>query len=266
MVKIRITFVISIIFCMLQSCNLKKDPNNGTIEEFYSNGSIKSESPIKNGLRNGLVKNYSEQGRLLSTAEYVNDYRNGWVINYSTENGKPMLKAMFKDDIQQGPVIQYYKEGMLFRESTYVKGRVDGVVKTFWPDGKIKAENYFKMGKPAIGLKEFDNKGNLITKYPQIVIEVVDQTAIVNKAIVTISLSENADEIEFFLDDLFEGKYIPDNAYKLRVNDGIAYIDYPVPSGSAFKKKISIIAKFRTELGNTKVLQRYYNLSLVNNK
>jgi len=212
-----------------------------------------------------LVKNYSEKGRLLSTAEYVNDLRNGWVINYSTENSKPMLKALFKDDVQNGPVIQYYQEGMLFRESNYINGRVDGLVKTYWPSGKTKAENFYKMGKPAIGLKEFDKDGKLIIKHPHIIIEEVDQMALLDKVIIKVYLSEKVDDIEIYMEEPFEGKYIPDHAYKLRVVDGIASIDYPIPRGASFMKKISLMAKFKTKLGNTMVIQRYYNLALINN-
>jgi hypothetical protein len=259
------TATTAMIFAIMAfSCNSRKDPNNGVLEEFYPNGLIKSETPIKNGLRNGLVKNYSENGKLLSTAEYTDDLRNGWIINYSTENGKPMLKAMLKNDIQNGPVIQYYKEGMLFRESNYVNGRIDGKVITYWPDGKIKAENFYKMGKPAIGLKEYDKDGKLIVEQPKILISQIDQLEIFNKVVLRIALSENVDELEFYLEEPFEKIYIPDHPYKLRVVDGVATIDYPAPSGSTFRKKISIMAKFRSKNGNTMVLQQYYNLAFTN--
>ena len=264
MVNLKTVTSTLIVAILLFSCKLRNDPNKGIIEEFYPNGLIKSESPVKNGLRNGLVKNYSENGKLLSTAEYIEDLRNGWLINYSAENGKPMLKAMFKNDVQNGPVIQYYREGMLFRESNYVNGRIDGKVITYWPDGKVKAENFYKIGKPAMGLIEYDKDGKIIIDQPKILITQVDQLEIYNKVVLRITLSENVDELEFYLEEPFEKIYIPDHPYKLRVVDGIATIDYPAPSGSTFKKKISIMAKFRSKNGNTMVLQHYYNLSFTN--
>jgi hypothetical protein len=265
MKKICNLIFIAFIICFICSCNLGKDPNNGVIEEFYPNGSIKSETPLKNGLRNGLVKNYSEAGHLLSTAEYVNDLRNGWVINYSTENGKPMFKAMYKDDVQHGQLFQYYQEGMLFRESNYVNGRVDGLVKTYWPNGNVKAENFFKMGKPSIGLKEFDKDGNSITNQPYIIVEEVNQIDVMGRVLIRIYLSEKADETEFYLDDDFDGKYLSNDAYKLRIIDDVASAEYPVPKGTTYKKNLIIVAKFRTKLGNTMLMKKNYMLSLSNN-
>ncbi len=243
------------------SCQLNK--NNGVVEEYYADGTIKSEITLKNGLRNGLTKYYNEKGRLLSTAEYLNDNREGWVINYNTENGKIANKAFYKKDIQEGQVFQYYNEGMLFRESTYVKGRVDGVIKTYWPDGKIKAENIFKMGKPAIGLKEYDKTGKLI-KQPVIIVEEINQAALLNKVILKFSLSDKNQDVDFYLQDLEDDKYFNPYTYKLRNDDGISSIEYPVFRGNKLLKHVSIIAKVKTNYGNTLILQRYYNLNIVN--
>jgi antitoxin component YwqK of YwqJK toxin-antitoxin module len=75
----------------IMSCT---DRNNGITEEFYPDGTIKSQTTLKNGVRNGITKNYDERGRLLSTAEYVNDVREGWMMNYDPENKKLTAKAM----------------------------------------------------------------------------------------------------------------------------------------------------------------------------
>jgi antitoxin component YwqK of YwqJK toxin-antitoxin module len=49
--------------------NFEKD----IIKEFYSNGNIKSTTPLKNGLKHGIVKYYSENGKVIS----IENYRNG---------------------------------------------------------------------------------------------------------------------------------------------------------------------------------------------
>jgi antitoxin component YwqK of YwqJK toxin-antitoxin module len=144
------------------------------VEEFYPNGIIKSETEVVNGLRNGISKTYDELGRLTSTAEFVNDIYEGWMTTYNPKNGKVAAKAMYKNDKQNGPVTLYYAEGQLYREEYYKDGRVDSIVKTFWPDGKLQAEVYFDKGSPALGLKEYDQKGNLIV-HPTIEIEEINQ-------------------------------------------------------------------------------------------
>jgi hypothetical protein len=240
-----------------------KNQKNRVVEEYYPGGTIKSEIAMTDTMRNGLAKYYSEQGHLLSTAEYKNDKREGLVINYNPENGKITAKAFYKNDEQNGEVIQNYKEGMLFRTSTYVNGRVNGVIKTFWPNGQLKAENTFNMGKPAIGLKEYDMHGKPIIQ-PELLIKEINQTALHRKLILKFSLSDGNKDVDFYLDELDDGKYFDPKSYKLRNDDGISSIEYPVFPGNKLFKNISIIAKLKTNYGNTLILQRNYKLNIVN--
>jgi antitoxin component YwqK of YwqJK toxin-antitoxin module len=256
--KLLSIIVISIL--IIYACN---DPNNGVQEEYNTNGTIKSQITLKNGLRNGISKLYDERGRLTSTAEYINDKHEGWVINYNPDNGKVMSKALYKNDMQNGPVTLFYREGYLYREMNYINDMVDGIVKTYWPNGKIQAENLFKMGNPAIGLKEFDSDGKPINE-PYLVINEINQLRLLNKLIIKISISDGAKKVEFFMDDLKDGKYLNPSSYRLRNLDGVATIEYSVPRGGTFMKKLSIIARLRTELGNTLVLQRAYNVAASN--
>ncbi len=257
MKNLRLIFFLS----TLVSCNFWNHSNKNIESEYYPNGNIKSETPVKDGKRNGTTKYYDEHGRLMSTVQYVDDKREGWLINYNSEIGKPVLKGFFKNDTQCGPVTQYYLEGMLFRESNYVKGRVDGVIKTYWPNGKLKAENYYKMGKPSIGLKEYDKEGKLITDQPKILIQQSIEHGFISKIILKISISsDEVDRVEIFNDELIDGKYLPDNAFKIPIINGVSTLEYPVSNGRMNKKRLSIIAKFRTKNGDTMILHRYYEL------
>jgi hypothetical protein len=255
-------YIFFILIALLSfSCN--KNKKNKIIEEYYPGGSIKSEVEMTDSVRNGNAKYYDESGHLLSTAEYKNDKREGWVINYNPENGKITAKAFYKNDEQNGEVIQNYKEGMLFRTSKYVNGRVNGVIKTYWPDGKLKAENTFKMGKPGTGLVEY-NKEGIPLKQPVILVNEINQAALLNKIVLKISLSDGNKDVDFYLDDLEEGKYFNPMTYQLRNDDGISSIEYPVHRGITLIQKISIISKSKTIYGNTLILHRYYNLAVIN--
>lgn len=261
MKKINLSGLLCISGIILFSCQDNKKTR--IVEEYYPDGTIKSEIAVKDNLRNGKTKYYNEKGRLLSTAEYLKDKREGWVINYNPLNGKVTTKAFYKNDLQDGQVVQYYKEGMLFRESNYIKGRVDGVIKTYWPDGKLKAENTFKMSKPVIGLKEYDKTGTLL-KQPIILIEEINQATLLNKVILKFSLSDKNPNVEFYLEDLEDGKYFNPHTFKLRNDDGVSSVEYPVFRGNTMTKKVSIIAKVKTKYGNTLILQHYYNLNVTN--
>jgi hypothetical protein len=256
-------YYLVLIFIGILFISCHNNSKNWIAKEYYQDGSIKSEIAMTDTMRNGIAKYYSEKGHLLSTAEYKNDKREGWVINYITENGKIGTKAFYKNDLQDGQVFQYYKEGMLFRESTYTKGRVNGVIKTYWPDGKVKAENTFKMGKPAIGLKEFDKTGRIIQQ-PFIKITEINQAALLNRVILKFSLSDGNTDVDFYLDKLEENKYFHPSTFRLRIDDGMSSKEYPVHRGQTLIDKISVVAKVKTNYGNTLILQKSYNLAVIN--
>lgn len=253
--------IVGLILIPVYSCI--NENKSRIIEDYYPDGCIKSQVTVKKGLRNGITKNYDNRGRLISTAEYINDKREGWLINYNPENEKMMAKAFYKNDEQNGQVFQYYREGMLFRESSYVKGRVNGVIKTYWPDGKLKAENTYKMGQPAVGLKEYDKSGNLIEQ-PVIVIKEINQAALLNRVLVKIFLSDGNHNVEFYQADLVEGKYFSPIYSKYWIENGVTTIEYPSFRGNTIIKKLRIVAKAKTKYNNTLILYRTYNLAIIN--
>jgi hypothetical protein len=170
----------------------------------------------------------------------------------------------FNDDIQEGPVTQYYDEGQLFRTSTYLNGRVNDTVKTFWPNGKIKAINVYKMGMPAIGLEEYDKNGQLLEQ-PKLIIQEIDQTALLDKVIIKISVSGDWENVDYYEASLEDGKFFQETkVLPILDKKGVVTIDYPVPKGSTYMEKLSIIAKVKTRYGNTLILHKYHNLALMN--
>jgi hypothetical protein len=257
--KKNILLPLVLIMFITVSCKNK----NNLVSTYYPNGIIKSESQMKDGMRNGLTKNYDEKGRLLSTAELVNDKYEGWLITYNSLNGKVTAKSHYKDDKQNGSVTTYYDEGQLYREETYINGRLDSLVKTYWPDGRLQAEVYYKMGAPGVGLKEIDRDGKPV-KQPEIIVREINKLASQNAVTVKVYLSDNNPKVDFFLGELKDGIYLDSGKLKVKSKDGVADLQYKVLKRHSLKEKISIIAKVRTKYGNTLVLNRNYNL-VVNN-
>lgn len=253
--------IISLVFMTASiSCSHK---NDAFVSEYYPDGTLKSEIQVKNGMRNGITKNYDERGRLVSTAELADDKYEGWMINYNPKNNKVTARALYKNDKQNGPATLYYADGQLYREMTYVDGRVDSIVKTYWPGGKLQAEVFFKKGEPSIGLKEYDKNG-LLVKQPTIVVKELDQLALFNKIEIRISLSDKSSKVEFYKGELKEGKYLYAKTPVIFSRDGVASLYYTVPKGRVVRERISIISRSRTEYGNTLVMERVYNLSASN--
>jgi antitoxin component YwqK of YwqJK toxin-antitoxin module len=258
--KKRSVIIILALMTGLISCSHKND--EFTVE-YYPDGTLKSEIQVKNGVRNGITKNYDDKGRLVSTAELVDDKYEGWMINYNPDNNKITAKALYKNDQQNGPATLFYSDGQLYREMTYVDGRVDSIVKTYWPGGKLQAEVFFKKGEPAVGLKEYDKNGTPV-KQPTIVFKELDQLSLFSKIELRIFLSDKTSEVQFYKGELKEGKYLNAKTPVIFSRKGVASLYYTVPKGRAIRERINIISRSRTEYGNTLVLQRVYNLSVSN--
>jgi len=259
MKNIRLFIFLVFVFMLAAGCKKNRDVEY----EYYADGTLKSEIQMKNGMRNGITKKYDEIGRLISTAELKDDKYEGWMIKYNPKNQKITAKALYKNDQQDGPATLYYADGQLYREMKYVNGRIDSLVKTYWPGGKLQAEVWFRMGEPAIGLKEYDKEGHLI-KQPAIVVTEINQVSLLNKLTLKISLSDNTKKVNFFSGELSEDKYLSSKTPGIYDVDGVASLIFNVPRHETVMKKISIISRSRTRYGNTLVLHRYYNLAASN--
>jgi hypothetical protein len=231
------------------------------INEYYPNGMIKKETQIKDGVPNGIIKTYDERGRLTSTAEVANGLYEGWMIKYNPLNNKITAKAYYKNDQQNGPLTLYYASGELYREENYVDGRVDGTIKTYWADGKLQAEVDFNKGYPGIGLKEYDQEGNLV-KQPKIMIEEINQLARSNAFKLKVYLSDHRTNVDFYLGDLVDGKYLDPKAVKIRNISGVATLQYNVMKQHRIVKQMGISARTPTKNNNSLLLYRTYNLSV----
>ncbi|WP_335938073.1 toxin-antitoxin system YwqK family antitoxin [Fusobacterium polymorphum] len=65
-------------------------------KEYYANGKLAREMPIKNGLINGEVRDYYENGKIRSTATFVNGHIDGVVKEYN-QAGKVVKETLYKN-------------------------------------------------------------------------------------------------------------------------------------------------------------------------
>jgi len=65
-------------------------------KEYYANGKLAREIPLKDGLINGEAKDYYENGKIRSTATFVNGDINGIVKEYN-QAGKVIKETLYKN-------------------------------------------------------------------------------------------------------------------------------------------------------------------------
>jgi antitoxin component YwqK of YwqJK toxin-antitoxin module len=248
----------------------KQDTKNSKeviiVKEYYSNGTIRTETSAIGDLRQGLMKSYDRQGRLLSEVNYVDNVRQGIARNYYAVSGKVNSSLVYKDGIKEGDEIWYYESGQAYRVTPYVQGVINGIQKFYSEKGQILAEVPYKNGFPGTGLKEYKKDGTLITNYPKLIIEQKDHMANANKVILNISLSDSYVSVKFYRGSLVDGRYLSDDLLLLATQIGKTQIDFNVPrGGGSVKQKVIITANYKTPYGNPLILNRIYNLQVVNN-
>jgi antitoxin component YwqK of YwqJK toxin-antitoxin module len=226
-----------------QVSNLVKDKDGtiieGTAKSYYKSKQLKAEVEFKNKVRNGLSKIYYESGGVKSETTYVNGQK-------------------------EGKARRYYKNGQLNLDYNYLNNNLHGIQKKYRENGLLKSEAIYKNGNPGMGLKEYLLNGDPKKKYPKIIIEESNQTAINGSFTLTVRLSDNSKRVEYFLGQLDEGKFISSNIHRISNTDGKFRLTYYVPPGGFLVKELNIIAKVKTRLLNYYIITKHYNLAVEN--
>ena len=92
---------------------------DGVEKSYFSNGSLRSETPYVNGVRHGKAFNYYANGNLRSEINYVNGKQEGETKTYY-KNGKLEKVYTYADDMLNGPAKSYDEEGYLFSVTTFL--------------------------------------------------------------------------------------------------------------------------------------------------
>ncbi|MBN1986558.1 MAG: hypothetical protein JW761_09660 [Prolixibacteraceae bacterium] len=235
--KFIIPFLLSF---MLFNCNqpqketIKKDsvPDGiSVIKKPYKNSPnvIEYEIPVVKGtdIKHGIQKRYYQHGSLYSEIPYLAGKRNGIAYTYYPVTGNA--------------------EPVVWKEQPYKDNQLDGICKRYHSDGKLQAEYEYKNGLPATGLKEFYQSGNPV-KLPGLIL---NKTRTANHYYVTARLSDGTKNVDYFIGDLVEGKYLPENLKALQVVNGEGEILVPLTT-----KKITITAVTFTDYQNRHIVSK----------
>jgi len=129
---------------------------DGTWNWYYDNGDLLREEEYFQGQRDGICTEYSANGKIIVQGEYTDGEKNGeWKYNAGdiSEEGKYIIGL--KDGIWQS----YYSNGQLNFKGNFIQGTADGQQRYYYEDGKIKEEQYFKMGIREKTWKKYNEEG-----------------------------------------------------------------------------------------------------------
>lgn len=244
--------------------NSKKGPGKVSLAyEKYDDGSIKTESEVKDGKAHGLLKNYTPGGILESVYTYDMGVREGPAVVYYP-NGQARAKMYYKEGKRQGITREYYRSGELYRETNYQDGKPEGIRKTWYKNGNLMAEAPFMGGYPGLGLKEFNMDGELLKNEPRLIIEPIDRLAMEDRYILRLRLEPVMPGTIFYIGDLKEGSYIHVGLWPIEPNNG--FVDYviKVQKGGFRMEVMTISAQYQTDKSNYGVVSRKFNLAIDN--
>ena len=233
------------------------------VYEKFKSGKVKSIIEAKGKLRHGVTKNYDQVGNLVSTLTYKDNQLDGLATNYY-KNGAVHSTIEYKNNQKNGQEIWYYENGKKYRVNHFLNGKLNGVQQKFYNNGRLMSEVPYKNNQPGKGTKEYSEDGKLIAMTAKIAVNEIDQVPMTGKLILQLYLTNRSGNVEFYVDDLDEGKYLPEYTYSLPVENGIAIKDYYIPRGTALMKKITIIAKYTSKMRNPYIITRSYNVAAKN--
>jgi antitoxin component YwqK of YwqJK toxin-antitoxin module len=240
--KLLFSLALLALVCCEDTNSKKKSKNSkkgdDVIVKKYSDGGVRAEIPMKNGIKNGLAVEYYQSGKVYREIEYV-------------------------DGKKEGIAKRYYENGKLAQETMYKNDKIHGTQNKYREDGKPASMAVYFEDNPCKGVIEYFTDGKIKDNYPQIVITTEDRVHSESLYIVHLSLSGKLQDVEYYVGRLTKEKTIDPNAKKIWNTDknGKAQIEYPVLPGTFVMDKIHIIAMGKTPLGNYFITERDYNVA-----
>lgn len=215
---------------------LKEDTGfTGVYKSFHPDGYLYSEVSYKNGKKDGISKRFYSDGKVHSIIEY--------------REGKKVGTSKW-----------LYTSGEVFRETSYRDGQVDGIQKKYYRDGTVQAEIPYSQGNRRVGLKEYNERGTLLTSYPEIRISAIDRIDTHGRYTLELRLSNKSKNVKFYYDAVKDSIFIPEGKQYIMTEDGVGKVEFVYRETGGYPQTINLVGVYRTRYGNAKVLQKSYRL------
>jgi len=267
--------VISLICLVLTAClqeksgdtsadQEKREPGIRVVEEFHSNGRLKSSTEALGELRQGVSREYRSDGTLENEIHYVQNRKHGLARNYYTDGKTVKNEIPYVDGYRHGLAKWNYASGRLYRETPYVNNTINGIRHTYYESGRLQAELPYNSSQPGIGLKEYTQDGKLKEFDEVIVIREENRISLDNSFTLVLTISDATRNVEFYQGDLTARAFWNDQLSPVITEKGTGKINIFVSRGTFKMETLNIVARIKTSLGHTLILQKEYHLAVEN--
>ena len=204
------------------------------ITQYKSGKTLVKEVTFKNGVREGLMKSFYQTGEVRQTFWY--------------EKG-----------LREDSSMWYYLEGQLFRATPYKRDTIDGIQKQYYRNGRLKAKIGYSKGLRTTYLQEFTPAGKLVSGYPSVIVNEIDNYKTKGIYRITLSLSDKSPRVRFWKGDLSNGLFDTVLCKRIKVINGIGSLDLK-KTASPKSSYVGIIAEILTNFGNNYLVYKKIDL------
>ncbi|NTV82857.1 MAG: toxin-antitoxin system YwqK family antitoxin [Bacteroidales bacterium] len=127
---------------------------------YHANGAKSSEGTMRNGKPDGYWKTYNEEGIMVSEGNR-RDYELDSTWKFYDDKGKIALEINYLKGKKDG-IRKTYREDEIIEEA-FKNDTKEGLTRYYYPDGSLKREVNFRNGLEEGPAKEFDKDGRIIT-------------------------------------------------------------------------------------------------------
>jgi hypothetical protein len=204
------------------------------IKQYMSGQNLIKEVTFKNGIREGLMKSFYQNGKLRQTFWYTNGLR--------TDSAR-----------------WYYEDGRVFRTTPYVNDTIEGIQKQFYRTGKIKAKIGYKKGLRTPFFEEYDQNGKLVSGYPSVIVNILDQYKTKGLYRISLGLSDKSTKVKFYRGDFSAGAFDTTQCKSIKVIKGIGTLDLK-KTGTSKSVSVGVIGEILTSFGNKYLVYKKIDL------
>ena len=134
---------------------------SGTWEVFYPDGTRKTQTAYKDGLKHGCEILYDESGNLSQKCDYTNGIMNGRWEKYI--GGVLVEKGAYSQGKKDGEWIFYSASGAKQRQQGFKNGRPHGKWTEYYSADKKASEGEYKEGLKHGTWKNYDRNGKVLS-------------------------------------------------------------------------------------------------------
>lgn len=170
---------------LLYEGTFKNDVPIGEFKYYHSNGKLKSRSFFIQGthkvrttlyheneqkaaegifidqLKDSIWNYYNQSGQLINIESYKNGKKEGHWATYSSQTGILLTESDYSDDQLNGLNKTYYPDGKLNTVTPYINGKINGVLESYYPDNKIFTRGTYHQNLKEKNWDIYDETGHI---------------------------------------------------------------------------------------------------------